>query len=151
MAIIDIRSSPRFKPTVLLVDDQPTVLSIHAAILNTLDWDLTVAIQTNPLEALAYLAKRQVDLLITDFKMPGIDGIWFIKQAKSLSRNPHLQIIVITALKTRLAHERILAAGAARCFTKPAQCDELAKISYELLHQCHRSHIDKDASGKVNA
>lgn len=151
MAVIDIRSSPRFKQTVLLVDDQPTVLSIHAAILKSLRLDLTIAAKTDPLEALAYLRKRQVDLLITDYKMPGMDGSWFLRQARSLTRNKHLQVIVVTALKAPQAHAEILAAGVSRCFTKPAQCDELAKTSYDLLHHDRTSHVDERAPGDAHA
>lgn len=151
MAVIDIRSSPRFRQTVLLVDDQPTVLSIHAAILKSLHLDLTIATKTDPFEALAYLKKRQVDLLITDFKMPGVDGSWFIKQARRLSRNRYLQIIVITALQNQQVHKEILAAGASRCFTKPAQCDELAKTSYDLLQHDKIIQVDENAPGDANA
>lgn len=151
MAIIDIRSSPRFKQTVLLVDDQPTVLSIHAAIIKSLHLDLTVVAKTDPIEALTYMRKKRIDLLITDFKMPRVDGLWFFKQAKYLSRNENLQIIVITALKSPLVHEKILAAGVARCFSKPIPREALARVSYELLHQHKRSYIDHDALGHVHA
>ena len=150
MAIIDIRSSPRFKQTVLLVDDQATVLSIHAAIIKSLDLDLTVVAKINPIEALAYIRKKQVDLLITDFRMPSIDGIHFFKQAKYLSRNKHVQIIVITALKSRQTYEEILAAGVTKCLFKPAQNDELTKIAYELLNNHKRSYTNNNVLGNAN-
>ena len=151
MAIIDIRSSPNFKQTVLLLDDQPMVLSIHEAIIKSLDLDLMVIAKTDPIEALAYLRKRQVDLLITDFRMHGIDGIRFLMQAKYFSLNSYLRIVVITALRAQKTYEAILATGVAKCLFKPARSEELANISYALLNRDKSTHLDNNASGNANA
>ena len=135
MSISNIRSAPNFKQTALLIDDQPTVLDIHAAILKSLKMNLKIVTMTNPIEALEWMQNKQVDLIITDFRMHQMDGMQFVQAIKNTSNVLTRSIIVVTVLKEVNIHQELLAAGASACLTKPVQTQALAKIAKQLLEQ----------------
>jgi CheY-like chemotaxis protein len=135
MSISNIRSAPRFRQTVLLIDDQTTVLDIHAAILKSLKMDLKIVKMTNPVEALEWMKNKQVDLIITDFRMQQMDGMQFVQAIKKAGHVLWGATIVVTVLKDKTIHQALIAAGAAACLTKPAQTQELARITKTLLEQ----------------
>jgi two-component system, chemotaxis family, chemotaxis protein CheY len=133
--ISNIRSAPKFKQTVLLIDDQPTVLDIHAAILKSLKLDLNIVKMTDPTEALTWMQNKQVDLIITDFRMHQMDGKQFVQAIKKADNVLTHAIIVVTVLKDQATHQELISAGASACLTKPVQTQELASIAKNLLEQ----------------
>lgn len=135
MNVSDIRTAQKFRQTALLIDDQATVLDIHAAILKSLNMDLNIVKMTDPVEALDWMKNKQVDLIITDFRMHQMDGMQFVQTIKNACHRMWHSIIVVTALKDKTLHEELLAAGAAACLSKPAQTKELADIAKRLLGQ----------------
>ena len=133
--ISSIRSAPKFRQTVLLIDDQTTVLDIHAAILKSLKMDLKIVSMTDPVEALAWLQNKQVDLIITDFRMHQMDGMQFVQALKNADNVLTHSIVVVTVLKDQTTQQELVAAGASACLTKPVQTQELAKLAKNLLEQ----------------
>jgi CheY-like chemotaxis protein len=133
--ISNIRSATKFKQTVLLIDDQPTVLDIHAAILKSLKLDLNIVKMTDPAEALTWMQNKQVDLIITDFRMHQMDGKQFVQAIKKSDNVLTHSIIVVTVLKDTTTHQELISAGASACLTKPVQTQELASIAKALLEQ----------------
>lgn len=135
MSVSSIRSAQKFRQTALLIDDQSTVLDIHAAILKSLKMNLKIVKMTDPVEALEWMQNKQVDLIITDFRMHQMDGMQFVQAIKNACHILWHSIIVVTVLKDETIHQELLAAGASACLTKPAQTQELARIAKSLLEQ----------------
>lgn len=133
--VSNIRSAAKFRQTALLIDDHPTVLDIHAAILKSLKMNLKIVKMTDPVEAIDWIRNKQIDLIITDFRMHQMDGMQFMLAIKNACNILLNSIIVFTALKDKTIHQDLLAAGAAACLTKPAQTQELATIARTLLEQ----------------
>ena len=133
--VSSIRSAPKFKQTVLLIDDQPTLLDIHAAILKSLKMDLNIVTMTDPVEALAWMQNKQVDLIITDFRMHQMDGMQFVQALKNADNVLTHAIVVVTVLKDQATQQELIASGASACLTKPVQTQELAKVAKTLLEQ----------------
>jgi len=133
MSVSSIRSARKFRQTALLIDDQSTVLDIHAAILKSLKMDLKIVKMTDPVEALEWMQNKQVDLIITDFRMHQMDGMQFVQAIKDACNVLCHSIIVVTAIKDQTIHQELLAAGASACLTKPAQTQKLATIAKTLL------------------
>jgi two-component system, chemotaxis family, chemotaxis protein CheY len=133
--VSNIRSATKFRQTVLLIDDQPTVLDIHAAIIKSLKMNLKIVTMTDPVEALAWLKNKQVDLIITDFRMHQMNGMQFVQALKSADNVLTHAIIVVTVLKDQATHQELISAGASACLTKPVQTKELANITKTLLEQ----------------
>ena len=133
--VSNIRSAPKFRQTVLLIDDQPTVLDIHAAILKSLKMNLKIVTMTDPVDALAWLQNKQVDLIITDFRMHQMNGMQFVQALKNADNVLTHNIVVVTVLKDQATQQELIAAGTSACLTKPVQTQELANIAKTLLEQ----------------
>ena len=133
--VSSIRSATKFRQTVLLIDDQSTVLDIHAAILKSLKMNLKIVTMTDPIEALAWLQNKQVDLIITDFRMHKMDGIQFVQALKNAENVLTQAIVVVTVLKDQATQQELIAAGASACLTKPVQTQELSRVVKNVLEQ----------------
>ena len=133
--VSSIRSATKFRQTVLLIDDQSTVLDIHAAILKSLKMNLKIVTMTDPIEALAWLQNKQVDLIITDFRMHKMDGMQFVQALKNAENVLTHAIVVVTVLKDQATQQELIAAGASACLTKPVQTQELSKVVKNVLEQ----------------
>lgn len=77
---------------ILVVDDEQVVLRSCERILSPEGYGVNTA--TSAKEALNLLDRNQYDLIITDLKMPEMDGIDFMKQVRT--KNPDINIVVIT-------------------------------------------------------
>ena len=119
----------------MLIDDQSTVLDIHAAILKSLKMNLKIVTMTDPVEALAWLQNKQVDLIITDFRMHKMDGMQFVQALKNAENVLTHAIVVVTVLKDQATQQELIAAGASACLTKPVQTQELSKVVKNVLEQ----------------
>ena len=76
-------SKSRRRPVVLIVDDEEMVTQSLGALLE-LETDYQVVTFQSPVDALATLQKRPVDLVISDFLMPNLDGLQFLSQVKKM-------------------------------------------------------------------
>ena len=70
--------------TLLLVDDDPQVLRVACRLLEN-DWEIQTA--RTAAEAAQILQKRNFDTVLTDYEMPGRDGIWLLSEVKRLCPN----------------------------------------------------------------
>ena len=71
------------KPAIILVDDEEMILtSIRTLLL--LETDYQVESFTNPIEAAKYLEKNPADVAVSDYLMPGMNGIQLLAEAKRL-------------------------------------------------------------------
>jgi CheY-like chemotaxis protein len=105
-------------PAILLVDDQRDILRLLHSALDTLrDPDLEIFEVISGEAALEHIADQQVDLLVTDYNLPGITGAEVMRQAR-LSQ-PALPAIVITGNTDRKVRDEILSTGALAVFSKP--------------------------------
>jgi DNA-binding NtrC family response regulator len=81
---------------ILIVDDEPDMVENCARILGRAGYECLTA--ADGLRALALLEAERPDLLLTDLKMPGLDGIELLRRAHEV--DPALPVIVITAFAT---------------------------------------------------
>jgi len=88
--------------TILVADDDSAVLTVVAAILTEPGY--TVLTAQDGYEAIRILAERHVDLMLTDIKMPGLDGVQLGVQAKVM--RPHLHVIYLTGYPSETQHAR---------------------------------------------
>jgi two-component system sensor histidine kinase/response regulator len=110
---------------ILVVDDEDMIRSIVKAFLVKVGYACEAA--PNAAEALSLLRKIPFDLVISDISMPGMDGIQFMGEAKSLF--PHVDFIIMTGYTSEYTYVDIIGAGASDYLSKPFQMKELwAKI-----------------------
>ena len=104
-------------PCVLLVDDQKDIVRLLHSALQTLGHPLDLVHAPSGEEALLEASRRKVDLLVTDYLLPGISGVELMRKIKA--RHPDLKVIFISGMKERKARAEMLAAGAVAIFEKP--------------------------------
>jgi DNA-binding response OmpR family regulator len=147
MLVRDIRTSKNFKQEVLIVDDQQTILSIHAAIVKKANESARVTTMKNPKEALKWLKNKRVSLLILDYRMTQLNGLQFIKEFKKNKRGNETTIIVVTIIKDEAVHKALLDAGARMVLRKPAHIKDLTYTVGKILSEHKRNY---NASGLLN-
>ena len=114
---------------ILIVEDQAPIRDLLAAYLE--DSGYRVQGAGGGAEGLERLAADAPDLLITDLRMPHMDGLTFIKKARAAI--PGLRIFVLSGTGDRSAIAAALEAGAKACFLKPLRLAEFeAAVAAEI-------------------
>ncbi|MCA1813439.1 MAG: response regulator [Halobacteriales archaeon] len=105
-------------PTILLVDDEPDILDSLQALLEHEQAGVRVVTASSGPEALEKLKAQRVDLIITDYKMPGMNGLEFLAAAGEFAAG--IPRILITAFPDLdVAIRAINEAGIENFVTKP--------------------------------
>ena len=115
---------------VLAVDDEPQILRALRASLAARGHDVLTAPNGEP--ALDVLATSEVDLVILDLGLPGIDGLDVIKRLRSWT---HVPVIVLTVRDAQADKVAALDAGADDYVTKPFAMDELLARTRAVLRR----------------
>jgi PAS domain S-box-containing protein len=119
--------------TVVIIDDRITNLKILERLAGSLGADVAVRTFGNPRDALAFMEQEQPDLIITDFKMPDLDGAEFIRRFKLQDDAGDVPVIVITAYEDKDLRYRALEAGATDYLLSPVDHHEFKARSRNLL------------------
>jgi len=106
---------------VLVVDDHPNVRSLLATILTHMDYRVDTA--SDGLKAIRMLAGASYDLVITDLKMPRMDGIAVLKHSRE--QYPGTDVMMISGHATIESAVEATRLGAYDYITKPFHVDEL--------------------------
>ena len=104
-------------PRILLVDDQRDILKLLHSTLDTLGHELDILEAPSGEEALLEAMRSKVDLLVADYRLPGMNGVELMHKVRA--RYPDVRVILITGMTDRKARDEILDAGAAAVFDKP--------------------------------
>ncbi|MHC1730227.1 MAG: sigma-54-dependent transcriptional regulator [Syntrophobacteraceae bacterium] len=127
------------KPIILVVDDDLNILAVLEARLSSTDYQVLTA--SGGEEALEVLKSRQIDLMITDVKMPGMGGMDLFSAAQQA--RPGLPVMFLTAYGTIPDAVKALKAGAIDYLTKPFNGRELvAKVQEVLKKSSPRPTLD---------
>jgi ATP-dependent Lon protease len=115
----------------LIVDDEETLTySLYQSfIISQQDYEVVTAATGE--EAIEKLAVMRFDLVITDIKMPGMDGLELLSIIKS--RYPATKVIVMTAFGSPEKKEEALQKGAHFYIEKPFEIREIKQLVMELL------------------
>ena len=117
------------KKQVLIVDDEPNLRKILSAQLSRDGYDVLTAEDGE--QGLALLRDHHIDLVVTDLKMPKVDGMTLLK--KALEEEPELPVVLITAHGSIDTAVEALKSGAFDFVTKPFDKDEVRQIVTKAL------------------
>ena len=126
----------------LAIDDESSILASIQGILGDENYHILEA--KNGREGLKLFSADQPDVVVVDYMMPELNGIEFIKAAKSIS--PHIPIVVMTAHGDKQLALTFLKEGAFRYVEKPFDVEEFsmtiqdAKTHYDLIKENARLH-----------
>ena len=114
---------------ILIVDDDSSIRKVMGFILEEAGYEVRSA--PSGADALAMIDKDRPDLVLTDIKMPGIDGIALLKEIKRIDDS--ITVIVLTAFGTVETAVEAMKTGAADYLTKPISRDELTLTVQKTL------------------
>jgi DNA-binding response OmpR family regulator len=84
------------RPTILLVDDDPIILTMLTKFLSVVAPSYDVVALPNGTQALDYLSQRSIALVVTDFNMPGLDGLQLARLVKI--QQPGTPVMLISGM-----------------------------------------------------
>lgn len=126
---------------ILLVEDDPADVSFLKRALQKADSKATFHVLTDGEQAMAYLSPKNdqgslpelPSLVITDLKMPKINGHQLIEWMRSQTRLAHIPIVVLSSSGMEQDIDRAIDLGANAYIQKPLNLSELEKIVQSLL------------------
>src|ERR1035437_8585739 len=121
----------RAKPVILVVDDQPQNNELLEAYLVPQGYEIIKA--ANGEEALATLAAGQIDLILLDVMIAGMDGFEVTRRIRQDPKNRQLPVILVTALQETEDRIKGIKAGSDDYITKPFDKRELLARVQSLL------------------
>jgi two-component system, NtrC family, response regulator HydG len=126
---------------VLVVDDEPKLGRVVAEMLE-LD-DHVVVRAGGGREALARLGERPFDVVVTDLRMPEVDGLAVLRAARMLSPPP--EVVLMTAYGTAESAVEAMKSGAADYVTNPFAMDELrlrvGRLAAQRIAEAQRARL----------
>ncbi len=122
--------------SLLLVDDEPEIVESLRRALRDDGYELMTT--TSPVEAVAILEKRAVDVLISDLRMPEMSGLELVSHVKR--HHPHVVRVLLTGHATLGSALQAINEGAVgRYLTKPWDNDELRRDIKDVVQQLSAS------------
>lgn len=106
-------------PEVLIVDDQMVGRTLLEEIIRSVDEHIITRCFSDPLIALESLPVSIPDLVLLDYKMPGIDGIEFLRRFRAIEAAQDVPVVMVTVVEDRNIRYRALEAGATDFLTRP--------------------------------
>ncbi|KGM07157.1 Response regulator [Methylophaga thiooxydans] len=128
------------KKNVLIVDDQSTGRTILEKVIQQISDNLQVSAFGNPVEALNWVNEHEPDLIITDYRMPEMDGVEFIRAVRQKPHCENVPIMMITVVSEKEVRYEALDAGATAFLTRPIDQIE-CRTSCRNLLKMHEQHL----------
>jgi len=122
---------------VAVVDDHPVSRALIARLLRDVDESIEVKAFAEPNQALQWVSAASPALIITDYRMPQMDGIEFVKALRALDGTKRTPIMLVTVLDDQQVKRRALQAGATDFLNKPIDHDECRARCKNLLELSH--------------
>ncbi|HZT18281.1 MAG TPA: ATP-binding protein [Dongiaceae bacterium] len=120
-------------PLIAVIDDRITNRSILTKLAASLGEDVAVRAFADPRSALEWAADHTPDLVITDYKMPKLDGAEFVRQFRKLPLCFDVPVVVVTVYEDRDFRYRALEAGATDFLISPVDHHEFRTRVRNLL------------------
>ena len=129
---------------ILVIDDDPDVLATISKYLEARGHRVTGAGRGD--EGLAALERQPVDIVVTDLKMPGLDGFEVLKGVRE--GWPETEVIMVTAFGEIASAVRAIKEGAFDFFTKPLKVEDLGAslnraVRVQMLRRENRRYQDR--------
>lgn len=124
----------------LVVDDEPNLLRAVAACLQAEGYEVRTA--RSGRDALVSLAESVPDLMITDIRMPGLDGHALVHRIRASPRTALIPVIFLTAKDQRADRVEGFRTGVDAYITKPFEPDELLAVITSIFNRLERTRAE---------
>jgi two-component system response regulator HydG len=128
------------KARILVVDDEPAARSALTELLREENYEVHSA--SDGFKALGRLDEWEPDVIITDLKMPGLDGVGLLERVRE--RHPEVAVVVATAFGSVESAVQAVQLGADDYLTKPLQLPHLLVVLDRVLsHRALRRDVER--------
>ncbi|KUO78046.1 MAG: PhoP family transcriptional regulator [Desulfosporosinus sp. BRH_c37] len=135
------------KKKILIIEDDASIAELEKDYLEIADFDVSVCV--NGLEGLRTLQENEVDLLILDIMLPGIDGLEILR---SMKEDKDIPVLLVSAKKEEIDKIKGLSLGADDYITKPFSPGELvARVKAHLENYERLKHRFSEGTKKGNS
>ncbi len=117
----------------LLVDDEAQLARNIAEYLRSFPDEFDVVTALSGEEGVEIVSQREIDVLLTDVRLPGIDGIELVR--RTLALRPGTKVIVMTAFGSAEVRQAALREGALRFLEKPVDLEELKNLLGAIVRE----------------
>src|SRR6476646_4364201 len=124
----------------LVVDDDPSLLLAVSETLRAEGYEVVTARRAS--EAMVRVAESLPDLIISDIRMPGMDGYALARNLRSAPRTRLVPIVFLTAKDETADRIAGFRSGVDAYVTKPFEPEELVAIVKSILERVQRTHSD---------
>jgi DNA-binding NtrC family response regulator len=131
---------------ILAVDDEPDMLALIKMIIEGYT-DHQVTTNNHPMEVAELLSKERFDLIITDLKMPGMDGMELLELAKK--NDNEVLILMVTAFGSLESAEEAVTKGAFDYISKPFRKEQLLIAIDKAMRWREMALQIKELKGKL--
>lgn len=122
------------KPLIVIVDDESDSLAFLFDLLHNEGY--RVLPTSNPFDALAQVEQKKPDLIISDLRMPDLDGLELLERVKRTS--PQTRVILLTAYGDWEMFQDVLRKGGETMLLKPSCNEEILRCVRQALSQGER-------------
>lgn len=131
-----------FKASVLVVDDDPDVLRGVCRLLRSQGYSVTST--NNGAEAAKFVHGRSFDVIVSDIKMPGMDGIQLLREVREYDL--HVPVVLVTGEPAVSTAVQALEYGAFHYLTKPVDTDALARAVAKAVSMHRMARVKQQAA-----
>lgn len=124
----------------LVVDDDPSLLLAVSETLRAENYDVVTA--RRGAEAMVRVAEALPDLIISDIRMPGMDGYALVRNLRASPRTRLIPVVFLTAKDETADRIAGFRSGVDAYITKPFETDELVAVVKSILERVQRTHSD---------
>jgi DNA-binding NarL/FixJ family response regulator len=124
----------------LVVDDDPSLLLAVSETLRAEGYEVVTA--RRGAEALVRVAESLPDLIISDIRMPGMDGYALVRNLRTAPRSRLVPIVFLTAKDETADRVAGFRTGVDAYLTKPFEPEELSAVVSSILERVQRTHSD---------
>ena len=149
LSLVHDAGEPKLTPlNVMIIDDQSTGRMVLSEIIRSLDASVEVVTLSDPVEAIEYARKHAVDMVLTDYKMPNMDGIEVVHRLRRIFGYEDVPIVCVTVVNDREVRYRALEAGATDFLIRPidrlecgARCRNLLSLRRHEILKKNRTRV----------
>lgn len=132
---------------VVIIDDEPIIVEGLSRSIPWHNWECqVVATASNGMEGMEVVRKERPDILFSDIRMPGMDGLTMIAGLKS--EYPHTEISILTGFRDFEYAREAIRLGVTRFLLKPSKMDEIQEAVEAMAGNLRKKDIYPASEGK---
>jgi two-component system response regulator PilR (NtrC family) len=132
---------------ILVVDDEPAIVSLLATILREKGWEVSEA--GSGTEGIDRLERGQYDVILTDLVMPGDSGIDLLRAAKEI--HPDVEVILMTGYAAADTAIEAMRGGAFHYLVKPLKIEEMLNLAGKAYEQRRLSRENQFLKSEIRS